>query len=406
MTRFLSIAILVLTCIQVEGQSVSSHAQEAVLTIRELRAIGLPNFDAGDNGPPARVPGLLRELNRQLRTLITDTLNDRSRSGVASEDEIIKELQAAGWKEIPPYKWNAYGEISQIRFDPRMGYDPGILIVSTQLWVPCGSSDPDTAIYVFQGAARDWKLALATDADFDTTGDQGENGMQYNLSPPDANGSWYLAIAQAPPLCGPTTNPTGLRYKILRPGRSPDEPRILLDRRESLNEKFQPRFRLEVSDDWFAVIRGKSRKLDGEPGISIARYQVLGEEMTRMQPLALTPENFLDEWVQLDWGEAAHWSRQASNLQEWHSTLNALAYDSTEIEFVQPCREHGSDDKVWLAGLWIDQKLNPTSKNERVYIVVSETTHAFFVDSVSTARPSGCPGKARPLLTSWKLPEW
>jgi hypothetical protein len=125
-----------------------------------------------------------------------------------------------------------------------------------------------------------------------------------------------------------------------------------------------------------------------------------------MQPVALTPENFLDEWVQLDWSEAAHWSRQASDLQDWHSTLNALAYDSTEIEFVQPCREPGSADKVWLAGLWIDQKLNPTSKNERVYIVVSETAHAFFVDSVSTTRPSGCPGKARPLLTSWELPEW
>jgi hypothetical protein len=195
----------VLACIQVEGRSVSPRAQETVQTILELRAIGLPNFEAGQNGPPARVPELLRELNGQLRTLITDTLNDRSRSGVASEREIIAELQAAGWKEIPRYKWNAYGEISQIRFDWRTGYDPGILVVSTQLWVPCGSTDPDTAIYVFQGLARDWKLVLATDADFDPTGEREGNGMQYELSPPDANGSWYLAIAQAPlrqPACG------------------------------------------------------------------------------------------------------------------------------------------------------------------------------------------------------------
>src|SRR5215472_7471769 len=218
MTRFLSLATIVLACLQVEGQSVSPRAQETVQTILDLRAIGLPNFEGGQSGPPASVPGLLRELNGQLRTLITDTLNDRSHSGVAGEREIVAELQAAGWKEIPRYKWNAYGEISQIRFDMRTGYDPGILVVSTQLWVPCGAADPDTAIYVFQGGARDWKLILATDADFAHTSERDGNGLQYELSPADAKGSWYLAIAEVPPACGPTTTPASLRYRVLRPG--------------------------------------------------------------------------------------------------------------------------------------------------------------------------------------------
>jgi len=167
----MSIMMIVLVGTQADAKSASPVAQETVQTIRELRAIGLPNFEAGQNGPPARVPGLLRKLNGQLRTLITDTLNDRTRSGGATEQEIIEELRAAGWKEIPSYKWNAYGEISQIRFDMRTGYDPRILVVSTQRWVPCDSNDPDTTIYVFEGRAREWKLVLATDADFDSTGE-------------------------------------------------------------------------------------------------------------------------------------------------------------------------------------------------------------------------------------------
>lgn len=174
---------------------------------------------------------------------------------------------------------------------------------------------------------------------------------------------------------------------ILRPGRSPEKPRILLDRREPLNEKFQPPFRLEVEDDWFAVTKGKERKLDGEPGISIDRYQVTTDETTRMQPLALTPEDFLDEWVQSEWSIAAHWSSQSMDLTKWHANLNALAYDSTEIEFVQPCREPSSADKVWLTGLWIDQKLNPNSENERLYIVVNERhLVATTFDDLETAR--------------------
>jgi hypothetical protein len=405
-TRFLILVTAVLACIQVEAKSVALQAQEAVQTIQELRAIGLPNFEAGESGPPARVPGLLKKLNGQLRTLITDTLNDQNRSGVVSEREITAELQAAGWKEIPPYKWNAYGEIRQIQFELETGYDPGILVVSTQLWVPCGDTDPDTAIYVFQGYERNWKMVLATDADFDTAGNTAQNGMEYKLSPPDGNGNWYLAIAQAPPACGSTPAPVSLQYRILRAGRSPDEPRILLERRESLNERFEPPFRLEVQDDWVAVTRGKERNLDGEPGVAISRYQVIGDKTTRMQPLALTPEDFLDEWVKLNWSEAAHSSSESSDLPKWHSILNALANNSTEFEFVQPCHDQRAADKKWLAGLWIDQKLNSSSEYERLYVVVSERQHAFFVDSVQTTRPPGCPGKLRPLLTSWKLPQW
>jgi hypothetical protein len=405
MSGVVTLVAILLACVQLRGQSASSHAQDAVQTIRQLRAIGLPNGDSSKTGPPARVPELLRQLNHQLRALITDTLNDRSRLAVPSQVEIIAELQAAGWDEIPSQKWNAYGEISQIGFDFGSGYDPGVLVVSTQLWIPCGA-DPDSAIYVFQERVREWKLVLATDADFDPVGDDQESSMQYRLSPPDPHGNWFLAIAHSPPACGPT--PASLRYKILRPGPSPDEPQVVFDHREPLDPKFHPPFRLQVDEAWFALTRGKERKLDGEPGVSIERYQISGDRISRLQPLALKPEDFLDEWVSLGWDEAARWSTQSADadLQSWHSRINALAHDSTEIEFVQPCPAQPSADETWLAGLWIDQKLNPTAENERLYIVVSERKRAFFVDSVQTSRPPGCPGKTRHFETNWTLPEW
>ncbi|HSY90507.1 MAG TPA: hypothetical protein VK812_04000 [Candidatus Binatus sp.] len=406
MPRFVTLIALLLACARLSGQNGSAHAQSAVEAIQQLRAIGLPDIEGGQTGPPARVPGLLRQLNQQLRALITETLNDRRRLSVPSQAEIIEQLQEAGWDEIASQKWNAYGELRQIGFDWKEGYDPGILVVSTQLWIPCGSSDPDSVIYVFQGRAREWKLVLATDADFDTTGDLQESGMQYQLSPPDAHGEWFLAIAHSPPACGPTA--ASLRYTILRPGRSADEPRILFDHRVPLDDKFKPPFRLQVEDDWFALTRGKERKLDGDAGVSIERYEISGDQVRRLQPLALTPEDFLDEWVRISWDEAARWSSQSSDadLSKWHSRLNALAYDSTEIEFVQPCPQQPSADRVWLTGLWIDQKLNPASADERLYISVSERKHAFFVDSVQTSRPPGCPGKARQFVMNWTLPEW
>src|SRR5262249_11680925 len=147
------------------------------------------------------VPELLRTLNSELRALIIEDLNDKTVHVIPSEDEIFDQLKAAGWEEIPDHKWNAYGEIRAINFDWQTEYDPGVLIVSTELWIPCGNDDPDSAIYVFQGAARHWNLALTTESDFDLIGPKGENGMEYKISPPDSSGKWFLVVGHVPPAC-------------------------------------------------------------------------------------------------------------------------------------------------------------------------------------------------------------
>jgi hypothetical protein len=308
---------------------------------------------------------------------------------------------------MPDHKWNAYGELIQINFDWQIGYDPGILIVSTQLWIPCGSSDPDAALYVFQGSAREWQLAMAADTDFDSGNASRQGGMQYRLSPPSAKGAWFLAVARTPPSC--RSAPAELRYEILRPGRSADEPNILFSDSEPIYQKFDPPFRLRTETDWFAVTCGKLRKLDGEPGLSISRYMISAQQARRVQPLALTPEDFLDEWALLSWDKAAPWSNESRqpDLRDWHSKLNHLADDSTEIEFVQLCPKQEGSDNTWLVGLWIDPKQNPSTEEERLYITVSERAGADYIDGISKNRPVGCPGKApHRMITGWTLPQW
>lgn len=403
----LSLVSALLVCCPALAHEVSPHAREAVQVIRELRAIGLPDPDSLEKGPPAKVPGLLRQLNRQLLALVADTLNDSSRYTLPSEEEVTEQLQAAGWEEIPDNKWNAYGEIIRIKFVWKNGYEPNVLIVSSQLWIPCGSSDPDSAIYVFEGKARHWELVLAADTDFDTPGASQATGLRYELSPPDGKGQWFLAVANAPPSCRWTK--TNLHYRVLRPGRRPNEPQILVDQREPIDQKFDPPFELRAEMDWFAVTRGKHRKLDGEPGVSIARYEVDGDRVQRIHPLALRPEDFVDEWVQLNWEDAKRWSNPSmpQNLGNWHAKLNSLEFDSTEIQFLQACPQQERLTSKWLIELWIDRKPNPAVSEELVYIVVNERNGIYLVDGIYNNRPGGCPGETPlPAFTDWKLPDW
>ena len=124
-----------------------------------------------------------------------------------------------------------------------------------------------------------------------------------------------MVLAHVPPSCRRAHNV--LRYKALRPGANADQPTLLVSGRESISPFFKPPFRIHVDTDWFAVTRGKVRKLDGEPGIGISRYSVGDNQLSRMAPLALTPEDFLDQWVQLSWDDARRWTApEDSDLQD------------------------------------------------------------------------------------------
>lgn len=400
------LSLILLACTNLSARSVSPHAQKAVEAIRQLRAIGLPNIIDSESGPPDKVPGLLRLLNQELKALVVEVLNDRDRHAVPSEDEILEQLTAAGWEEIPSHKWNAYGEIRQIKFDWKIGYEPGILIVSTQLWLPCGSSDPDSAVYVFQGIARHWNLVLSAESDFDLAGESEKTGMQYEISPPDLQGRWFLVLAHVPPSCRRAHNV--LRFQALRPGANANEPKLLVAGRESINPFFQPPFQIRVETDWFAVTQGKVRKLDGDPGIAIARYSVGDDQLRRIAPLALTPEDFLDQWVQMSWDDARRWSDSGnSGLQEWHSRLNDLASDSAEIESVRQCSPTKEGDQQWLVELSIDQRMNPSMKEEALYIEIAKKQGSFLLGGVGGTHPSGCSGRTRPTpVVGHELPSW
>jgi len=388
--------IFALVCIPtLFAEQVLPEARKAAETIRQLRAIGIPSTQAEKPMPPGQVPALLRQLNTELQGLIVSILNDQTRQSVPDEKEIFDQLRAAGWDDISSNKWNAYGEINQIKFDWQLGYSPDLLVVSTQLWLPCGSRDPDTALYVFAGRARQWKLILATDSDFEPSLSEQNEGMQYRISPADENGKWFLVIAHQPPTsCGPQEGV--LRYKALRPTRNPNQPEVIVAQREILGGASEMSYRLDVQSDWFAITERKPRKLDAVPGVVILRYQVNGNQAQRIHPLAVMTENFLDQWVQLPWDEAKRWTKPHASLEGLHSKLNKLLPDSAEIQSVHRCSGDGGDGSIWVIKLWIDRHGNQMDRDETSYIEISLDNGIFCVDAAYGSPPKSCPGEFLP----------
>ena len=407
MRPILVASILLLTSGNLNAQSVSPAARKAVQVIQKLRSIDAPSSRDLDIGPSSKVPYLLRQLNQELKALILEDLNDQTQNTLPNEEEILDHLRAAGWQELPSNKWTAYGEIRKIKFDLTADYDPPLLIVSTQLWLPCGATDPDSAIYVFRGMSRRWELVLSTDSDFDPVGGVDEGGLQYKISPHDSRGRWFLAVAQLPPSCGGAGNV--LRYKVLRPGANADNPTVLVAQREVIDAGFDPPFRLDVQDDWFAVTEGKRRVLGGGTGVRVLRYAIDANKIRRIAPLAVYPEDFLDEWAQLSWDEARQWVMESSegSLKKWHAKLNNVGKDSSEIEFIRRCSGSADSEGTWLIDLAVDSRYDPSMEDKRLYVQVTKKNNTFLVNNIQENLPPGCSGKTLPALRDEReLPSW
>ncbi len=128
-----------------------------------------------------------------------------------------------------------------------------------------------------------------------------------------------------------------------------------------------------------------------------------------MAPLALSPVDFLDQWVQLKWEDAKRWTKASSDsaLQEWHAKLNSLASESTEIESAHLCSGTEEGDQRWLIQLSIDRRPNPSFTEETLYVDVAKRGGIFVLDSVHESHPAGCEGTT-PLtpITEPNLPKW
>ena len=288
---------------------------------------------------------------------------------------------------------------------------PPLLVADSELWVPC-SSDPYSTLYVFQKRGRNWDLALTTEADYLPGRNYSDAGMEYVVSSQDQNGKWFLGVASVFPNCRNTglDDKREVQFKILRPGPSPDSPVVLLNRRLPIYDKFKTPFNVTADEDRFSITVGKERRLDGELGVSIFRFDVQQNQVSRVAPFALQPEDFLDEWVRADWSEVAPWTNTAkgADLEEWRAKLKNLAYDSAELEFVQPCPKQERYESSWLLGLWIDQQQNRNIADQRFFISVSQRMGAYFVEGIGKTRPTGCPGDTRPKITDpdTELPWW
>ena len=212
---------------------------------------------------------------------------------------------------------------------PRIG-------ITAEFSIECGS---DTVLWVFSPESEGWREVLRWESPPYDTVAGAFWVFEYSMSPADSNGEWYVVTKNIAPWCSSTWS--GIRYAVLRPVSGTPVPRVLLSADESIwwgNEDFG---RVQANREDFEVWY-HAASIDG--GVHnreyIRRYSIHGDSIRRIAPVAASPRDFVDEWINLPWPEAAQWSDRGSlgRLQFSHQDLHeASSHRGFMFESVYLC---------------------------------------------------------------------
>jgi hypothetical protein len=288
--------------------------------------------------------------------------------------------------QLPP-DFGKYG--FELSFEVKVIENPRLVGVTANFSIECGG---DTVLLIFAPDNESWKEVLRWQKKPYATVDGGTLAFDYGISPPDERGQWYIVTHDVAPWCSSTWS--SIRYTVLRPTDEPLRPKILLSASDGMwfgNEDFGS---LTVQKNAFDL-RFHSYSIDTgvHNRVWIRHYSVIGDTVHRIQPVAVSPRDFVDEWVESPWEQAALWSSTSAigNLRKVHETLSKLREATNsllEYDSVYACSE--SADRYQVE---VSEEVEPDFKTARTFYFQVLGRSTYTMVRASKERDPNCAGR-------------
>jgi len=253
--------------------------------------------------------------------------------------------------DSPCPEWSALGYVGEIK----LGFQAGrtFLVVRTALGIQqCGF---DESAYAYQWAEDHWQPFWQSEQ-----GDYTEEkyfpqtlyAVLISRSNYDkgADRSEHLVLTLGrDPWC--TSNWHPVYYRLWQTKSSYREPKLLLDEREDAFVADYPPIQGSVGPS-DVLIEYTVGSIDG--GVhsrrEIRHYVVNEDKIERVDPIALSPRDFVDEWVHHPWAESSRWSEPGvrAALRTWHEKRKGpLVFG----EFAYPTLHCAQKPDLWQVGI-------------------------------------------------------
>ncbi|HTB12841.1 MAG TPA: hypothetical protein VK752_14770 [Bryobacteraceae bacterium] len=262
---------------------------------------------------------------------------------------------------------------------------PDVLLVTPGVGVRCGE---DQAVYGYQFDANGWARVISDH----TASDFGYGWARFELSDADGHGRRLLLIQRASVQCESTW--MGATYSVFRMASDSATPPVsLLSGEHGFwmgNDDDGLVFALKP-DELIIELLDSSVDSGVHNRTQIHRYNFV-DGVKRIDPVALQPHDFAEEWLTRPWSEMQ--SRSAPNTQKWHAKLHA---DLVLGEYTNVVLCAAKPDR-WSIGFDIDLiGENRLKEPIGVHLLVRDLgNYRFEMEAVSDSEFEGCPGEGAP----------
>jgi hypothetical protein len=242
------------------------------------------------------------------------------------------ENRAYGVNELPE-EANNYG--FQLMFDVRRGPDhSGLIGITSTFQIECGM---DSVLVLFAPENNSWKEVVQWTSKPYKTVAGAFWSFDYQVSPPDESGHWFVVTKSIDPWCSSTWSM--IRYSVLRPVPGSLTPDRIFSGSDFMwwgNDDYGS---LSVESQKFDL-KFHSASIDGgvHNRVWVRDFSVIGNTVHRIPPLAVSPRDFVDEWVVSPWKVAAHWSGPKA-LERLHTAHDLRLKPLAEFDSVRKCSD-------------------------------------------------------------------
>jgi hypothetical protein len=328
------------------GRCDRSTMGSAVIEMRMARALllAVPPADDGTSVPPAagrRIEALkdrMRDFVGKMMACAPTSVEPAALAAAMAQRGGISDGTTGDAVPPPPDRHGSLVAFEVSRVDGH----PDMLAVVATLAIKCGS---DSMLMLYRRTPSGWSEAMVRRSAPYREVKGGWGDLRFAVSPPDARGKWFVATVSTTPWC--TSAWQGLSYQLARPGPAPERPDVFFRGKGTIYLGNESDLVVKAEREAFEL-RHDGSSLDSDILIRrhVRRYAVAAE-VRRVQPVAETVRDFVDEWISSPWAEAKGWSGPDPALAAAHAALQASRFETLRgFDSVRACS--GDSNEVQL----------------------------------------------------------
>ena len=267
-------------------------------------------------------------------------------------------------------------------------HEPPLIGFKIGFDIPCGM---DEMLLIYQSSGNGWRRMIRWQSDpYSQISGAFGDFFEYAVFGERRGDDWRVAVAHGKPWC--SSSSSGFDLDVLRPATGAIASQQTVFHKEAAYWRDMDSTMRGEPDGFELRLNVTSLSSRSDRKVAIYHYRLHQGRLHRYQPVAENARDFLDEWIQADWNEAAEWTARNS--------LGSLGKEHEIIADMMNAREESSRPELSYGAVqacsgkqkMVQVELNGAPTGWFKYFQIEQGKDSFTLVSGSNAPDPKCTG--------------